>query len=126
MTNRTFVNQEIITPSGNKIIQIPVREKIDNSALLAETGVRIIHINRVATGGPSMTVAYKEINKSHIKIATSVCHKSDSFDKKIGTKLAVNNFLDGKTIIIPNPKYNVTEALKEMFGDPVTSGYCFY
>jgi len=46
-----------------------------------------------------------------IEIATSVCSDKDQFDKSIGRTLAIERFLEGKTITIP---YN-----KDVFENPV-------
>jgi hypothetical protein len=77
--------------------------RIDNGPLLAETGLRIVHFNRVEEGGRSMTVAFKTTG-SLVEVATAITHPSDAFTRKLGTKTAVEAFLAGKTVRIPMPK----------------------
>lgn len=100
------------------------KEKINNTELLKETGLKIVHINNIEQNRHyesivlrSMTIAYQQINRSHIKLATSVCHKSDEFSKKRGTKVAVENFKKGNTIIVPIAfgNSNITRQLFDMF-----------
>jgi hypothetical protein len=84
----------------------PSREKIDNTQLLKDTGLRILHIRKNSRDFPDntavrdMTIAFREGN-SVIEIATAVVHPSDCFTRKIGTKLAVEAFLAGRTIHVP-------------------------
>lgn len=79
----------------------PKPARIDNSELLASTGLRVIHIR--SKGQHPVTVAYRQPHRGHvIEIATAVCNPLDTFSRKIGTKTAVENFLAGRTINIPS------------------------
>lgn len=100
-----------------------VREKINNTAALKESGLTIVHMNApfMRDGKKlyrAMTVAYEQINKSHLKISTSVTHKADTFTKKVGTKIALENFKKGNTVVIPLASGNIeiAEQLRNMFG----------
>ena len=89
-------------------------EKINNSEALERTGLRIIHFNN---NFAPMTVAYKQINKSHVKVATAVCHSADTFTKKIGTQIAIKNFEAGNTIILPCKNQDACDLLLDMLGN---------
>lgn len=90
------------------------REKINNTQLLKDTGLKIRHFHRGTDrfGYPRMrnlTVAFREVGHN-IEIATAVVHPSDCFCKKIGTKLAVEAFQAGKRVSIPK--------IGDFLGDP--------
>ena len=79
-------------------------------------GVRVTHLrlnNFNNTGG--LTVAYKTTfnHGQTIEISTAVCSNKDQFDKAIGRTLAIERFLEGKTITVP---YN-----KDLFENPVAA-----
>ena len=80
------------------------REKIDNTQLLKDTGLRIRHFHTVDRFGyprlRDLTVAYKE-GRNTVEIATAVVHPSDCFSRKMGTKTACENFVAGKTVVVP-------------------------
>jgi hypothetical protein len=80
------------------------KEKIDNTQLLKDTGLRVRHFNGSDRFGlprtRNMTIAYRE-GHTCIEIATAIVHPSDYFCRKVGTKLAVEAFQQGKTTIIP-------------------------
>jgi hypothetical protein len=90
-------------------IQVPVIEKpapIDNTQIVENfrrEGGGLVHIRPGQAGGSStrgMTFAYKR-KGSRIEFSTSVQHRNDAFCKKIGTKLAIEHFLAGKTVTFP-------------------------
>lgn len=77
-----------------------VREKINNTKLVDEfkaIGGKILHFNGKRR---SMTVAFIPKN-GRVEIATAITHRNDTFTKKIGTKLAIENFHEGKIINLP-------------------------
>ena len=71
------------------------RVRIDNTELLASTGLRVVHVNN------RVTVAYRVLGSRTMEIATAVCHEKDVFSRRVGTKQAVENFQAGKKIIVP-------------------------
>lgn len=93
----------------------PVKEKIDNTALVEgfrARGGRILHINR--NNQRNMTLAF--IPKSNrIEVATAVTHSNDTFTKKIGTKTAIEHFNEGKTVFLPLREKHVISELLGMF-----------
>jgi hypothetical protein len=102
------------------------REKIDNTQLLKDTGLKIRHFHTVDRYGYSrprnLTVAFKE-GRSTLEIATAVVHPSDCFSRKVGTKLACEAFCDGHRIVVPkaldfgeNRPASANETLRLIFG----------
>lgn len=85
----------------------PKPAPIDNTELVQafrDTGGRLLHLRPFTFDmAPSrgITVAFK-IRSGHIEVATSVQHKSDVFTKKLGTRVAIDHFNQGRTICIPN------------------------
>lgn len=96
---------------------------IDNTELLASSGLRILHVRPYEfqfgsikqTVHNGMTLAYK-INRRTIEVATAVCHRVDTFTKKVGTKTAIEHFQAGKTILVPIIDNEPLETLRRMFG----------
>ncbi len=77
-------------------------EPINNTELVTEFGTeggRILHI-RPSDGNRGMTFAYKR-KGGRVTFSTSVQHRHDEFTKKMGTKLAIEHFHDGKTVSLP-------------------------
>ena len=82
----------------------PPREKINNSNLLASMpNVKVRHFmwplpnNRV--GG--YTVAFRRLGRNTVEASVAVCNASDTFSKKYGTRQALTNFQENKTIVMP-------------------------
>jgi len=94
-------------------------DKIDNTQLLADTGLSIVHVNNIGDDDKprSMTIAYKGSDRL-VEIATSVTHPQDRFCRKIGTKLAVENFQAGKKVRIAVPIFwqgQLNDFVKTLF-----------
>lgn len=93
------------------------KERIDNTGLLHDSGLRVIHIrpNR-ALGGKGMTIAFEPTDKPVVKISTSLCKFGDTFCKKLGTKQAVENFQSGSFIRVPvDRRFGVVSSIIAMF-----------
>lgn len=92
---------------------------INNTAILADNKLQVVHIRNVAEGGRDMTIAFRPPHgkEYNLEIATSIVHPRDSFDRKIGTKLAAEAFLAGRTIRVPrDPTFEtVANQLTFMF-----------
>lgn len=108
----------------------PITEKINNSALLAGTDARIVHIRKNEAiqlqegqepldqllANRELTIAYKRHGNNIVEIATAITHSQDTFTKKIGTKLACEHFNAGQTVRVPiNDKLNLVHQLRRMF-----------
>lgn len=80
--------------------------KINNTELLATSGLRVVHVHDTPRYGCShsgMTVAYRTGGRGMrtVEISTSICSPRDTWTRKEGTKLAVEHFLAGHTIRLP-------------------------
>jgi hypothetical protein len=87
-----------------------VKEVINNTKLVEDfrgRGGRLIHIMGKTRG---MTVAFIPKN-GRVEISTSVQHRNDHYTKKIGTKLAVEHFNEGRTIFLPARPKGITNML---------------
>jgi hypothetical protein len=83
------------TPTAEEIV-------VNNGELLAFHDLKVVHIHpsqyRKTRG---MTIAYQQVNRNVLEIATSIVHPFDTFTKKTGTRLAVEAFVAGRTTYIP-------------------------
>lgn len=89
----------------------------DNGQLLADNNLQVVHI-RPDGFRQGMTIAYRP--QQHpgqtLEIATAVCSRIDTFSKKVGTKQAVEAFLAGKTVRVPdNYRNGAVLALVSLF-----------
>lgn len=76
---------------------------INNTELVNQfraEGGNILHIRPDDFGSRGLTIAYK-LKSSRVEIATAVQHRNDAFTKKVGTKVAIEHFLAGKTVTLP-------------------------
>lgn len=113
----------------------PKFEKINNSERLAVSGVRIVHLlpDRLAMAaaaapegrmhpsrGTGLTVAYRPSVRSPavLEIATAICRAGDTFSRKMGTKLAIENFQSGRTVFVPAiPERGPVASIFDMFAN---------
>jgi hypothetical protein len=68
-------------------------------------GVRVMHIFNKHRPRGGFTVAYRPCSNfkstKMVECAVSTCSAEDTFNKRIGTKIALSNFGNGKTIDLP-------------------------
>lgn len=94
--------------------EIVTKEEPTNiGELLKANGLGVFHVRpknddtfETLTGIPArraMTIVYKQPHRNArvLEIATAVLHPLDDYTKKVGAKLAIDNFLAGKTVLIP-------------------------
>jgi hypothetical protein len=100
-----------------------IEDTRNNGELLKEHGLKVVHIRPDSDvfAGRGMTVAYRDVNRNVIEIATAIVHTTDTFTKKIGTRIAVENFIAGRTVFVRklrNTGYPVSsaESLQLLFG----------
>lgn len=94
-------------------------------AVQAQEGILIKHcqleeeespgvVVRYLEGG--MTVAYRHCKgNSFIEVATAVCSLKDLYNRKAGTVLSVENFMNGRVIRVPLLGRTPGEVVEEMF-----------
>ena len=107
-----------LAPKGHNQPQVARPEPINNTELVHQfrlDGGKIIHMRpRLISPGfwsRGMTVAFKP-KGSRVEISTAVQHRHDTFTKKIGTKLAIEHFIAGKTIFLPSRKDYLVDDIK--------------
>ena len=83
----------------------PRKADFSNADLVADSGLNIAHFQREDTPlTRDITVAYEVVSNNLLKVATSMCHPSDTFTKKFGTRQAIENFQNGNFIDMPRDK----------------------
>ena len=78
-------------------------ERINNDEAVAQfrnAGGNIIHVRPELPEDRGMTFAYVR-QGSRIVFSTAVQHRADVFTKKMGTRIAIEHFLQGKTVTLP-------------------------
>ena len=88
---------------GTKAPPANTREKLNNSELVEEfraSGGRIYHHRPSPSGARGVTFAFVQ-RGSRMEVSSAVQHRNDTFTKKIGTRLAIEHFRAGKTILLP-------------------------
>lgn len=89
-------------------------------------GVKLLHCTGLSLYSEhynGATIAYRRVtttkNNRMVDVAVSYCSKHDSFNKKVGARLAMENFRDGYTISVPirqnNSDEQMIENLRQMF-----------
>lgn len=102
-------------------VNTEVRERIDNTKLLADSGLRIVHVRpHEGRHFSGMTVAYHTTDIPRpkvVRISAAYCRKGDTFCKKNGTKLAIESYQRGCSIYIPTGGLSPVDAIKRTFGE---------
>lgn len=88
-----------------------------------EDGIQLLyHFDRDYPKLGGYTIAYRKSSPYRsgkmVDVAVSYCSEGDTFDKKVGRALAIQNFYDGKFIQVPALAYGedyLHSALREMF-----------
>jgi hypothetical protein len=91
----------------------------NNGELLKLHELKIIHF-RPTDNRNGMTIAFKQANRNVIEVATSIVHPFDTFTKKVGTRLAIEAFVGGRTAFLPirnvyGQRMSVTDSLHFYF-----------
>ena len=103
---------------ANSNKQIAEAEKLERAKLIAyakSLDVGIVHIFDVDYPKGGMTVAYQKSTPYNfgdmVRVAVATCSEEDTFNRKIGTTIALNNFFDGKIIELPLLRNHLTDDL---------------
>ena len=79
-------------------------------------GISIIHSFDVYCPTDGFTIAYRKANNYKncrmVEVAIAYCSPHDTFSKKKGSKIAVTNFLEGKTVLVPARKFNNDKSIE--------------
>lgn len=95
----------------------------DITEMLYEHGIQICHAFDPFNNKGGVTIAYSVANDFRntrmVEIAVAYCSPHDIFNKKIGTRIAVDRFLAEETIWVPartgNTNAEVPYNLRKMF-----------
>lgn len=87
-------------------------QPLSNQELMERAGVNVVHI------APDTANSFKQAAPGlNIELAVAVCNPEDTFTKKIGTRVAVANFIAGKRVFLPdNRGEGAVLALRRAFG----------
>ena len=92
-------------------------DKIDNTQLVNDfraRGGRVVHCRATYETDRAVTVTYID-HGNRMEISTAVQHSADDFTKKVGTKLAIERFNEGKTVVLPRKRSSKpSQALRDM------------
>jgi len=95
---------QVATSTGVVVFEPKAKpDPINNTDLITRfraEGGGIFHVRPEGDRKRGITVAYKD-KGSRIEFSTSVQHRADTFSKKIGTKLAIEHFDGGHTVVVP-------------------------
>lgn len=103
-------------PRPENIPAKPAKPYINNTELVTQfraEGGRLFHIHP-APQRRGMTIAYRE-RSGHVEVATAITHRADCFEKKIGTKTAIEHFNAGRVISVPKVTNDVLYSLRSAF-----------
>lgn len=86
-------------------------------------GIGIVHVFDEDNPKGGMTIAFRKVSPfakgTMVDVAVATCSKEDSFNRKTGTKLALESFFNGDTIQLPlnNPasKEGISTQVKWAF-----------
>lgn len=109
---------------GLKEVSIAQRARDDGIQLL-------YHFDREYPKHGGYTIAYRKSSPfksgKMVDVAVSYCSVGDTFDKKVGRALAIQNFYDGKIVQVPaleSGEDYLHASLREMFTWHITCGCC--
>ena len=97
--------------------EIAARKKANKEVVreLTEQGVRFIEVQPESdydrNGRPKtakhgrMTIAYMQLGRNLVAVATTICHPEDNFDKMVGRSIAGINMAQGHAIVLRKPTH---------------------
>jgi hypothetical protein len=95
-----------------------------------EEGIRIKHFRPLVLDTPEgdaflhqggITVAYRKLSTdSFIEVSTALCSHHDTYNRKVGTLLAVEQFANLRRIRVPVFDLTPEEAVDSLFGSHLT------
>lgn len=103
------------------------KESTDPKVTLAKeavkSGISIVHIFDTDRPKGGMTIAFRKTTEHKsgdmVEFAIANCSPEDTFSKKVGTRIATENFLDGYTTQLPilrgRDKTDINGSVKEFF-----------
>ena len=88
-----------------RLANVLEQERLELIEVAKEEGIGIVHIFDKENPKGGLTVAFRKNSPyksgKMVSVAVATCSTQDTFSKKLGTKLAIQEFLEGKTINLP-------------------------
>jgi hypothetical protein len=98
--------------------------------VMEEDGIRIKHFRPRVVGSPEgdemlhnggLTVAYRQLNTdSFVEVSTALCSHHDTYNRKVGTLIAVEQFANHRRIRVPALDLTPEEAVDSVFENHLT------
>jgi hypothetical protein len=105
--------------SKQEFDKIKTEENNAINALVETLGLKVKHFYDRDAWGPNLggfAVAYsKQPRDSFVVLSTAVCSSKERYCRKIGKSLAVNNYLQGRVITLPVPKWMTASEVIHMY-----------
>lgn len=96
-------------------------ETMDTGELAQIQNIRICHCFEPDEPG-GFTLAYRKVtphnNCRMVEVAVAYCSPHDIFSKRVGARRALDNFLDGATVLVPartDGDHSIVWNLRKMF-----------
>jgi beta-glucosidase/6-phospho-beta-glucosidase/beta-galactosidase len=96
-------------------------DALDTGALAQAENIRICHSFEPDEPG-GVSIAYRKVtphnNCRMVEVAVAYCSPHDTFSKKVGARHALDNFLDGATVLVPartDGDHSIIWNLRNMF-----------
>lgn len=123
MSAANFVNSTLAkaSPWPFPFLQLPVGDfsfDLETSEPITpqELGITFTHCMG-DNGKGGVTIAWRKTsftrNARMVEVAVAYCSPADTYTKKIGKNAAMQNFLDGKTILVPARTYKSDDAIPD-------------
>ena len=108
-THQTNTPAKISFPTPQQAWPFPVDPKPMQTNTIQDDmkdhDIRICHGYDPQNNRGGVTIAYRKCsnwkNTKMVEVSLAYCSSKDSFNKKIGTQLAVDRFLVGNTVMVP-------------------------
>lgn len=101
--------------------QTKIEENNIANDIVSYMDLKVKHFYDRDAWSPSLggfTVVYHQAKRnSFVTLSTAVCSSKERYCRKIGKSLAVDNFVAGKTITLPVPKWTSAPRVIEAFFD---------
>ena len=91
--------------------------------ILRDHNITVTHIFNESRNKGGVTLAWRSCNTHRntrmVEVAVAYCHPDDNYVRKVGSRLAVDRFLAGNTVVVPartgNSAGSIIDTLKQMF-----------
>lgn len=118
MSNTTWPSPTTTWPFPTTAVPKPGLEEV-----LRDHNITVTHIFNESRNRGGLTLAWRSCNTHHntrmVEVAVAYCHPEDTYVRKVGSRLAVDRFLAGNTVVVParssNSSQAIIDTLKQMF-----------